>query len=239
MRIADALDDLLTSIADEQEEPPASVSTVRLPYGTGVLGLDQACDGGLRAGMVTVLDCPLPAQSRALLFTTARRADVPTLLAVDDVSDATRWLLAGAAGVPAELIRIEHLGAEDWDAITANIEGLARRDLSVTSAQTIPGIRHLVHEVGAEVVIVEDLDRFGPADEALESLMWLARSTGVAVLTAVCVFPPMHDSLLDGVVRVAVVPQALASRAALVSTDCGDGLTAAQVEIATLTGRAV
>src|SRR5690606_35897699 len=136
-----------------------------------------------------------------------RLADVTTLLAVDDVRQATRWLLAGAAGVPAELIRAEHLSSEDWDAIAANIEALAHRDLSVTDAPTIAGIGHLIEQNSPDVVIVEDLDRLGPVAETLESLVWLARSTGVAMLTAVDEFPNLYGWTRDGIVRVTVVPQ--------------------------------
>lgn len=237
--IADALDDLLVRIVDEHEHPSVLVAPLRLPYRTGVLGLDQVCDGGLRAGIVTVLDCPLAAQSRALLYSTARHADVATLLAVDDVHATARWLLAGASGVPAELIRSRHLSTEDWDAIAANIEGLAQRELSVTDAPTMAGIGHLIEQNSPDVVIVEDLDRLGPVAETLESLVWLARSTGVAMLTAVEEFPHLYGWTRDGILRVTVVPQSLASRAALLSTDCGDGLTAGEVQIATLTGHAV
>lgn len=236
--IADALGELLDHMEHELEHTPIAVPARLLPYTTGLVSLDRVCDGGLRPGTLTVLDCPLASHARSLLFSAARHTDVPTLLAVGCLKEGTRWLLAGAANIPAELIRTLHLSKDDWNAINASLSGLAQRDLTVTEAPSIAGIGHLLEQQRPAILIVEEPDRFGPVSEVATSLVHLARSTGVAMLTAVASLPDLEPWIMDDLVRVTVVPHTLGGRATLITTGCSDGLAAAQVEIAMLVGGA-
>lgn len=234
--IADALDELLNHIEGTFEHPSIDLPDALLPFSTGILALDRVCGGGLRVGTVTVLDCTLVGQSQALLYSTARLTQVPTLLTTSDRLATARWLLAGCSGVPATLLRTGHLSEQDWRAISSTIARLAARQLQVAEAVSMMGLRHLVAAASPAVLLTERPERLGPLESALQELVHLARSENLAILCSTSQAPDLSNWILPGLVRVVVAPHALGSRAALICVDGEDGLRAAQVEIALLAG---
>lgn len=234
--VADAIDELLDHLEILDERPPVNLTAELLPFSTGILALDRVCGGGLRAGTITLLDCALAAQSQALLYSAARRAQVPTLLAVSSRLTTARWLLAGCSGVPATLIGTGQLSEKDWRAISSTIAQLAARQLRIVEVVSVSGLRHVAASEAPAVLLVERPERFGPLEPTLRTLVDLAESQHMAVLCSTSQAPDLSNFNLPGLVRVVVAPYALGGRAALVSVDDEEGLIAASVEIALLEG---
>lgn len=238
LAVADAMDllfeDLEALYSTEDEGPPTNF----LHTTTGLPALDRVCDGGLWPGTITVLDAALDAQARALLYTVARLIEVRCLLAVGSTVGAVRWLLSNATDVPEGLIHRGTLSKSDWASIHRHIGELTTRDIFITEAESMCGIRSLLKERGCPILLVDEPERFGPQTRVLMQLAEFADRNGVAILTTARNQPgPIHWEA-ENVTRVSVVPHSLGSRAALVTTGGWRGLSAAQVSIDLLTGQA-
>lgn len=204
----------------------------------GLSALDRVCNGGLRPGTLTVPEVTIPAQGRALTHTVARIAAVPRLLVVESVVQTTQWLLAGASGVPAELIRLATLSEADWERIVEHLPDLGHQELALTEARSVGGVAHVLCRRVRPMVIVEDLDTLGPAGLAAVELARLTKSSVVAVLAATTELRRPNRFEPENIERILVASHALGSRAALVSTDGPGGWITAQVGIEPLTASA-
>ncbi len=234
--IADAIEGLLDELEHRFEEEGVELPPDPLPLGTGLIALDKVLGGGLHLGTLTLVDAALPAQGRALLCAVAKRMDMPILVAASSILEATSWLLASSAQVPAALIRNGQLSADDWQLINQALPTVARRSLSLTEAATLKALDHVVGMGQHPVVLVEDVHRFGSSTEVVAALGHLAATTGAAILATATDLDLLQDWAADEATQIAMVPHGLGSRAALIGLDGLDGLTVAQIEVACLVG---
>jgi len=235
--IADALDGALQQMEAwlEDDVPVFGGDAPQVP--TGVAPLDRVCRGGLKRGVLTLLDCALESQGRAVLCSVARKASSPTLLAVEDVTNTTGWLLSGSAGVPVGLWRSGHLSEDDWRAVASHIGVLAGRILHLAAVSSVSGLRYLIEQAQPEVVVVEGAERFDTVDrDAILRLAGLASMTGVAMVTSVTRPLGHEDRSSRNLVHVVVAPTVLGSRATFVSADSDAGLLSAQASVNLLVG---
>lgn len=126
----------------------------------------------------------------ALSFTVARRIPRPALLVGPDLSAMVQRLVSGASGVPEVLISELAMGEEDWSAVCSALPALARLDLRVGEVDSLGGVRHLLRQEAAEVVMVHQPDELGGRAEVVGAFHDLAVSKGVAVVAAI---PPGGD----------------------------------------------
>lgn len=205
-----------------------------LPLSTGVVALDRVCGGGLRRGTVTLVEGPIEAQGRALLFTVARSTTMATLLAVDRLAESTPWLLAGVSGVPATLIQSGNLEETDWRYMVAAVDKLRRVPLEVAEVWSVSGLTHVVANSQTAVVLVDNPERYGLLVDVVHELLALARTYDAALLVSAATTGGLADWHVPGVTRVVLVPQALGSRALLLAVGGEEGLAAAPIHVALL-----
>jgi len=238
--ICDALDLLLDDLEarythDEPELPPDP-----LPLGTGVNALDRVLGGGVHLGTVTLLEADLTAQADALLYSVARRIEHPTLLDTPSLLHTARWMMAGSASVPAVWVESGRLSRDDWRAIADNIGGLAARDLLVSATGSLQGLAHLVSDSDndADVVLVQDISRFGPTVATVAALCRLATNAGVAILATTTPLGELPPAAFDRIERVLVLDHCLGSKATLVHPDPLEMLATVEIDVECLTGTA-
>ena len=235
VRITDALelllDDIELRLADEDPLPPDP-----LPLGTGVAALDRVLAGGIHLGTVTLLEADLAAQSDALLYSVARRIDHPVLIDTPSLLVAARWMMAGSAAVPAVAVKTAHLSSNDWRAIVDNIPDLADRDLLVSATDSLLGLAHVVATHDADVVLVQDLGRFGPPLPTLAALVRLAAHEGVAIVAATTPLGELPHWTSDRVERVLFLDHCLGSKATLLHPDPLEMLSTVEIDVECLTG---
>jgi hypothetical protein len=228
--LADAIGFLLDDL-EALYEPGDELPVDPLPLSTGVDAVDRVCGGGLHLGELTVVEADLCAQARALVCTVARRIEHPVLLDAGPVVDTAAWLVAGASGVPHVLVRTGRLEDSDWNAIVAAVRALAEREVWVSESDTLPELAGQVAGRGAEVVLVHELERFGPPIKVVPALAELAATAGVAVLATATAMGELPEWSTQRTRRVAMLPHGLAGRAALVRPDAWDVLSVAQVDV--------
>ena len=227
----DSLNALLDDMEQvvDQDEPNRATGDA-YPIATGVPALDRLC-GGARSARLTLLEADHAAQANALVCTIARAVEVPTLVAVPVVQDATTWILAGATGVPAVLIAHCLLTERNWSDITSAIGRLGVQKVRLTEADTIEGIRHLCQTTPPVALIVQAIERFGPVEAVAPALMCLAESTGIAVLATCEPIIDVPDWAFRGCTRISMLAHGLAARATLITSNELDPLNVYQAEI--------
>jgi hypothetical protein len=218
--LSDALAELLD---DLDRRTPASGSKMPidpLPFSSGVDALDEVLEGGLRRGVVTVIEARLPAAGAALAYTIARAVDEPALLVAAEVLEATGWLVAGASGVPAVSVFSGSLTEIEWAAVARAVAELAHRPVSVSDVRSLSALDHVLFSEGRPpALLILEPTRFGPIESVVPRLSELADRHAVAVCTfsgPVEELPPLIER---DVRRVWVADSELGSRATLVSAD--------------------
>jgi len=234
--VRDALSDLLDHLEARLEADGPSLPADPVPLSTGFPALDRVLGGGIRLGTLTVLDADMGAQGDAVLFDVVRRIEHPTLLVADDLLDATTWLLAGAADVPAVSLAEALLSQREWDRVAQAVAKLADRTLDLGEAETLQGVAHLARTRRPTVLAVRDLTTFGRPLRVVPALARLAATTGAAVVAAGTALGPLPPWVADEMAWVSVCSHGLGGRAALVRLDDTDLLSVAQVDVECLTG---
>lgn len=239
LTISDALGAFLDHLEDEfahdvEEELPPDP----LPLSTGVAALDHVLGGGVHVGTVTTLEASLAAQADALLYSVARRIERRTLLDAGSVLETVRWLVAGESEVPAVALTGDELSERDWSAVASAMRPLADRDLVVSEIETLRTLERLIATSDVDVVLVQELDRFGPPASAAAALARIAAAHAVAILVSTRPLGEIPGSALSRIERVLVCDHCLGSKASLVHPDPFDLLRVAAIDIECLTGTA-
>lgn len=229
----DSIDRLLDDVElviDRQEGPVAAEPEL---IATGVAALDVH-HGGVRRGRVTFVEADLPSQADALVCTLARTIELPTLLAVPVVQDATTWIVAGEARVPATLIPRVYVSEQEWRRIAQAIGRLGSRDIWLTEANTIDCVAHLCDLRQTKVLVIRSLKRFGHIDAARD-LAGFAYDRGIAILVVNESTPDVPESDLLGIHRLYQFASQLGSKATLISTSSENLLNVSHATVDLLT----
>ncbi|MEO6988972.1 MAG: hypothetical protein ABI239_10050 [Aquihabitans sp.] len=234
--ITEALDFLLDELEglldDRLPMPPPDP----FPISTGVDVLDDAFGGGLRIGMVTLIDGDLPAQAELVLGLIARRIDHRVLLDTPSVVQATTRLLSAFAGVPAAFVRKGHIDAGQWEKLVEAMPKLGHRDLVLSAAGSLMEIETAAAEQRPLVVLVQDLCRFGPPAEVVMELGEMAARRGVAVVATGIGIGELPRWSTDRTDSVGMYASKLGSRVSLLRPDPDDLLTCAHLDVDCITG---
>jgi hypothetical protein len=237
--LSDALADLLDHVERRLQSRGSKLPVDPLPFASGLDALDGVLDGGLRRGVVTMVEARLPAQAASLGYTVARAVDEPALLVAADVVEATGWLVAGASGVPAVSVLSGELTEREWSSVARAVAELSHRPVSVTEVRSLSALDHVLYSEGRPpAVLVLEPARFGPVDQALGRLGELAERHGVAVCTLSGPIGPLAPLLERELRRVWVADDGLGSRATLVCADDDVMLRSADVTVDCLRGAA-
>lgn len=237
--LPDALADLLDHLERRAQVQGSKLPVDPLPFESGLDALDEVLDGGLRRGVVSVIEARLPAQAASLGYTVARAVDEPALLVVADVVETTGWLVAGASGVPAVSVLSGELTELEWSAVARSVAELSHRPVSMTEVRSLSALDHVVFSEGrpAAVLVVEPA-RFGPMEQVLGRLVELAERHAVAMCTLSGPVGQLAPLLERELRRVWVADDGLGSRATLVRPDDDVLLRSAEVTVDCLSGAA-
>jgi hypothetical protein len=237
--IVHAIDAVLEHMVERAEGPVADRAELaewELPLSTGIDAVDRVLAGGVHRGTVALLEVDLPAQAAALAFTVARRAPHRRMLDVEDVTDATEWLMAGAAGVPRVHIGMHDLSRRDWDAVSLGLDALGGQELSVSSTGSLASLEAVVMASCADVVVVHRAERFGSPSRFLTGLAAAAIATDCAVVATTDPLGEVPEWALENVTRLAVVDFELGGRACVARPDREALLAIAHLQVECLTG---
>lgn len=234
------IDDAIEFLLDELETRfPDHVSTMPpdpFPLSTGVDALDRAFGGGVRIGMVTLIDGDLPAQAEIVLGLIARRAEHRVLLDTPSVVRATARLLSAIADVPATFAWSGNLDAGQWERFAEAIPTLGHRDLVMSAAGSLAELEQAAVEQRPLVVLVQELSRFGAPAEVVEELGEMAARLGVAVVTTGIGIGELPSSSTDRTDSVGMYASKLGGRVSLLRPDPDDLLTCAHLDVDCITG---
>jgi hypothetical protein len=237
--IVHAVDAVLQHLVERAEGPssdPADLAEQELPLSTGITALDRVLAGGVRRGTVALLEVDLPAQAAAVAYTIARRAPHRRMLDVEEVLEATEWLMAGAAGVPRVHITLQQLSEADWRALGDGLEVLDGQELSVSSTGSLVSLESVTMANGADLLVVHGAERFGTPVQLLTGLAVVAIATDSAVVATVEPLGELPQWALEHVTRLAMVGFDLGSRACVARPDHETLLEVAQLRVECLTG---
>ena len=207
-----------------------------LPMSTGILALDRVLGGGVHRGTLTVVEADISAQANALLCSVARQIPHPRLLDSQRFFDAVSWLVAGSAGVPEISVSEVRLTSLEWERVAKGLAALHQEDLRISSTGSLRALASVASASGVEVVLVHDVDRFGPPVEFVPKLAMLAASTGLAVIATAGILGELPDWALDGVTLVSMHGFNFGGTAAMVRADPDEMLATAEVEVELLSG---
>jgi hypothetical protein len=234
--IVHAIDAVLHQIVERHSDMHrADLAAQELPLSTGITALDRVLAGGVRRGTVALLEVDLPAQAAALAYTVARRAPHRRMLEVDDVIEATEWLMAGAAGVPRVHIELQQLSEGDWRAIGDGLDVLGDQELSVSSTGSLSSLESVMMANGTDLLVVHSAERFGTPAQFLTGLAAAAIATDSAVVATTDPLGEVPGWALEHVTRLAVVGFELGGRACVVRPDHEALLAVAQLRVECLT----
>lgn len=235
--LSDALAELLDDLDRRTQARGSKLPVDPLPFSSGIDALDEVLEGGLRRGVVTVVEARLPAVAASLGYTIARAVDEAALLVDTEVVEATGWLVAGTSGVPAVSVLRGSLTEPEWTAVARAVAELAHRPVSVSEVRSLSALDHVLFSEGRPpAVLVMEPVRFGPIESVVPRLAELAERHAVAVCTfsgRVEELPPLVER---DVRRVWVADSDLGSRATLVCTDDDVLLRSAAVVVDGLRG---
>ena len=234
--IHEALDVLLDEIETRYADRSPAIPPDPFPISTGVDVLDGAFGGGLRIGMVTLIDADLPAQAEIVLGLIARRIEHEVLLDTPSIPRATARLLAAIAGIPATLVWRGTLNKGHWDRLSEAIPKLGRRDLVMTAVGSLAELERAAATEQRLVVLVQDLSRFGAPDEVMHELGEMAARLGAAVVATGIGIGDLPDWSTDRTDSVGMYASKLGGRASLLRPDPDDLLTCAQLDVNCVTG---
>lgn len=219
-------------------EPPEVVwlAGYLMPLNTGLLPLDSVLGGGIGRGTVALVEADIKAQGEALLNTVARNAPHRCLVDGHDFFALVAGLLAGAAGVPRVNVTDARLSEDEWASVRSGLEQLRDMDVLVSSAGSISALSEIAVATDVDILVIHDLDRFGPPIYLVPELAELAIVCGAAVLASTGPLGDLGDWATDGVVQVGMYGFGLGGQASLVRPDPDDLLAVAQVEVECLHG---
>lgn len=207
-----------------------------LPMSTGVMALDRVLGGGVHRGTLTVVEADIAAQANALLYTVARHLPHPRLLDGRTFFAAVAWLMAGSADVAEVSVSDASLSSREWERVAAGLKDLLDQDLLVSSTGSLRALASVATASGADVLLVDEADRFGRPIEVVTKLAMLAASSGLAVIATTGTLGELPDWALDGVTRVSMHGYNLGGNAALLRPDADELLATAQVQVECLSG---
>lgn len=229
--IRDAIGYLLDDLERRYEAEAAGVPSVPPTLSSGVAAFDQVCGGGLAPGRVTIVEAKLSAQALALLCSIANSVESGTVLDVSSALDATASLLANRCGVPAVLISTGCLSVQDWDDITAALQELASRNLWIGEATSLPALERLASTGQRSVLLIHDLERFGPASRVVPTISRIAELNDVAVVASCSSAGNVPFRALENTTKIAMIPCRLASGASFVRPDARETPCITHVEV--------
>lgn len=234
--IGDAIEFLLDELETRFSDAVATLPPDPFHLSTGVHALDQAFGGGLRIGMVTLIDGDLPAQAEIVLGLIARQADHRVLLDTPSVVRTTARLLSAIAGLPATFVWSGYLDPGQWDRFTEALPKLGHRDLVLSAAGSLAEIEQAAADHRPLVVLVQDLCRFGPPAEVVMELGEMAARRGVAVVVTGIGIGDLPEEATDRTDSVGMYASKLGSRVSLLRPDPDDLLTCAHLDVDCITG---
>lgn len=234
--IRDAIDLLLDDLETRFVDHAPVIPPDPFPISTGVDALDRAFGGGVRIGMVTLIDADLPAQAEIVLGLIARRIEHRVLLDTPSVPRATARLLAAMAHLPATLVWRGVIDPGQWEDITKVIPELDQRDLVMSATGSLSELERAALEQQPLVVLVQDLIRFGHPAEVVNELGDIAARRGVAIVATAIGIGDLPPHATDRTDSVGMYASKLGGRASLLRLDPDELLTCAQLDVDCITG---
>lgn len=169
--LADSAEELLDRLERDCQKDVAPRSSERPPrLETGVALLDQTF-GGFPIGTPTSIAVDRANTVGVLVAAIARRCRHSTVLATSNKVTTTQWIVAAEAGVPAALVVSGTLVGSDLDAVRHAVNRVADRPVTLTESVSRSGLRSVVEETDAAIIVVTEPERFDERVEAAVSTL--------------------------------------------------------------------